>query len=102
MKRIPQQFFLILLVLVVAIGVFFRGYNLDRKVYWHDEVYTSIRTAGYNGEEVAKDAFNGKLINVRDLLKYQSVREEKTWGDSFAKLLEHPEHPPLYLSLIHI
>ncbi len=99
MKRIPQKFFLILLVLVIAIGVFFRGYNLERKVYWHDEVYTSIRTAGYNGKEVGKDAFNGKVINVRDLLKYQSVTDTKTWEDSFAKLLEHPEHPPLYYLL---
>ncbi len=99
MKQTTQKFFLILLVLVISIGVFFRCYNLDRKVYWHDEVYTSIRTAGYNGDEVKQDAFNNKLINSRDLLKYQSVTDEKTWQDSWAKLLEHPEHPPLYYLL---
>ena len=36
-------FFVVLLVL----GIFFRFVNIDRKIYWHDEAYTSLRVAGY-------------------------------------------------------
>ena len=90
---------LIFVSLLLAVGIFFRLYNIDKKIYWHDEVYTSIRTAGYNGKEVVDNAFNGELIKVRDLLKYQSLTEARTWGDSLEKLIEHPEHPPLYYLL---
>jgi uncharacterized membrane protein len=91
-----SRFLVILLSFIVVIGVFFRCYNLERKVYWHDEVYTSIRTAGYNGDEIVGAAFNGKIIDPQELLKYQVLSSEKTWQDTLDKLIEHPEHPPLY------
>ena len=94
-----QKSLLIFISLLLAVGIFFRLYNIDKKVYWHDEAYTSIRTAGYNDKEVVNLAFNGELIKVRDLLKYYSLTDEKTWGDSLEKLIEHPEHPPLYYLL---
>lgn len=94
-----QQSLKILICFLLAIGIFFRCYNIDSKIYWHDEVYTSIRTAGYNGQEIVSKAFNGEIINPRDLVKYQSLSAEKTWGDTLEKLLEHPEHPPLYYLL---
>lgn len=94
-----RRFLLILLTVVLALGVFFRCYNLDRKIYWHDEVYTSIRTAGYNGAEIIEATFNGDKISVDDLLKYQRLNNNKTWADSWQKLVDHPEHPPLYYLL---
>lgn len=92
----PQKFWLILLGFLVAIGIFFRCYRLDGKVYWHDEVFTSIRTAGYNGEEIVERDFNSKIISSQELLRYQVLNSEKTWKDTLDKLIEHPEHPPLY------
>ena len=96
---INRRFLLILLAVVLVLGVFFRCYNLERKLYWHDEVYTSIRTAGYDGSEVVKEAFTGTEIEVRDLMQFQSVDNGKTWQDSWQKLVDHPEHPPLYYVL---
>lgn len=94
-----QQYFKVLIYLLLAVGIFFRCYNIDSKLYWHDEVYTSIRTAGYNGQEIVSQAFNGEVISPRDFVKYQSLSTNKTWGDTLTKLIEHPEHPPLYYLL---
>lgn len=85
--------------LILIIGLFFRCYHIDQKVYWHDEVYTSIRTAGYNGQEIVDRTFTGEIISPRDLLQYQSLNEQKSWQDTLEKLVEHPEHPPLYYLL---
>jgi uncharacterized membrane protein len=97
--RNASKFLVILLGLILVIGIFFRCYNLEEKVYWHDEVYTSIRTAGYNGEEIVELVFNKKIINPKELLRYQVLSPEKTWQDTLDKLIEHPEHPPLYYLL---
>jgi uncharacterized membrane protein len=94
-----QQYFKVLIYFLLAIGIFFRCYNIDSKLYWHDEVYTSIRTAGYNGQEIVSLAFNGEVISPSDLVKYQKLSAEKTWEDTLDKLIEHPEHPPLYYLL---
>lgn len=89
----------LLIVFLLAIGIFFRFYHLDNKVYWHDEVYTSIRTAGYSGQKIIDNTFNGTIIKPQEILKYQKVSPTKTWQDSLDRLIEHPEHPPLYYLL---
>ncbi len=35
-----------LAVLAMALGIVFRFYHIDRKVYWGDEAYTSLRILG--------------------------------------------------------
>ncbi|MDJ0679552.1 MAG: glycosyltransferase family 39 protein [Xenococcaceae cyanobacterium MO_167.B52] len=99
MLNAKRRSWLILCAIVLVIGIFFRCYNIDKKVYWHDEVYTSIRVSGYNGQEIVENIFRGKIIQPQDLLKYQKITSEKTWKDTFNKLLEHPEHPPLFYLL---
>lgn len=85
-------FFIILLVL----GIFFRFVNLDRKVYWHDEVYTSLRIAGYTRNEVVQQVFDGRVIGIEDLQKYQRLNPEKGITDTIEALMGNAEHPPLY------
>jgi len=76
-------------------GVFFRFDNLDQKVYWHDEVYTSLRISGYNGETVTTAVFTGEIVKPSDLLYFQQLNPDRGWGDTWQVLAEHPEHPPL-------
>ena len=85
-----------LVAVALVLGICFRFVHLDRKVYWHDEVYTSLRIAGYKGEEVVEKVFDGGVISPQDLLKYQRVSAEKNLADAIAALKTHPEHPPLY------
>ncbi|TAH23711.1 MAG: hypothetical protein EAZ10_12665, partial [Oscillatoriales cyanobacterium] len=43
-----------LIIAVLAIGILFRFVNLDRKFYWIDENYTSLRVSGYTEAEIIK------------------------------------------------
>lgn len=91
-----KSLFLIIVTIILVIGIFFRCYNLDRKVYWHDEVFTSIRVSGYNVKTIIANEFQGKIISPQELLKYQTIPADNTWRQTLERLIEHPEHPPLY------
>lgn len=86
-----------LVVLLLVLGVFFRFYNLDGKVYWHDETYTSLRISGYTATEVRQQIFNGRVITKEDFAKFQRPNLEKGLGDTIKSLAtEDSQHPPLY------
>jgi uncharacterized membrane protein len=76
--------------------------NLDTKIYWHDEVFTSLRTAGYKGEEVIEKIFTGEILGRSDLLQYQEISPENNFQDTLEALKSHPEHPPLYYILVRL
>ncbi|MFB6276829.1 MAG: hypothetical protein ABEI32_11890 [Halothece sp.] len=62
---------IIVLFLLIS-GIGFRFVNLDGKFDWCDEVFTSLRTAGYPQKKVIKKLFRGKVITRSDLLEYQT------------------------------
>lgn len=94
---IPQVSLIISLVLFLMIGIFFRFENLDQKVYWVDEVATSRRISGYTETEVEQKIFDGQLISVDNLRKYQYPNAEKSAADTINTLIrEDSQHPPLY------
>lgn len=86
----------LLFVLVLALGVFFRFVNLDRKVYWIDEVHTSLRVSGYKKTEFVDEAPVNRILKIADLQKFQHLSPEKDWGDTFNALAGNAEHTPLY------
>ncbi|MEB3359285.1 MAG: glycosyltransferase family 39 protein [Synechococcales bacterium] len=90
------------MIATLVLGIFFRLAHLDRKIYWHDEVFTSLRAAGYIGEEVGAQLFDGEIRAVSDLLVYQSLNPELGWDDTWRSLQTHPEHPPLYYLLARL
>ncbi|MDZ8085306.1 MAG: glycosyltransferase family 39 protein [Nostoc sp. DedQUE12b] len=86
-----------LIVVLLMVGIFFRFFNLDRKVYWHDETFTSLRISGYTANEVKQQIFNGRIINKESFAKFQSPNMEKGLRDTIRSLeVEDPQHPPLY------
>lgn len=87
-----------LLVTLLVLGVFFRLVNLDRKVYWYDEGFTSLRVGGYTIPEVVQHAFNGQVISITDFRRqYLSPNPEKgIIGTINSLAVEDPQHPPLY------
>jgi len=89
-----------LLVVAIAIGIFFRFYNLDTKVYWYDEIQTSTRISGYTQEEVIRQAYTGEEATVGNLLAtYQYPNPTRDLHDAIDALAQHPEHSPLYYLL---
>lgn len=89
-----------LIIAVLVIGILFRFANLDRKFYWVDETYTSLRVSGYTEAEIIKQISYQKITSPSDLQKYQQINSEKTLSDTLNSLAaEDPQHPPLYYVL---
>jgi uncharacterized membrane protein len=101
MRAIPSyktpQWLLILLLIILTLGVVFRFANIDKKVYWHDEVYTTIRTTGYQAKEIADNIFTNRLLSTTELEKFQQLKPESNVFDTITSLAkEDPQHPPFY------
>lgn len=94
----------ILLITLLVIGVFFRLVNLDLKVYWYDEGFTSLRVGGYTISEVVQQSFNGKVISVADFRdRYLSPDSGRGFYGTLKSLaVEDPQHPPLYYLMAHL
>ncbi len=94
---LPPAWLRFLVIVLLVLGVFFRFVNLDRKVYWFDEAFTSLRVSGYTEKEASQQVCNGQEIGVEDLQKYQHLTPKKNLTDTIKSLIiEDPQHPPLY------
>jgi uncharacterized membrane protein len=91
----------VLLGLTLVLGIFFRFTHLDQQLYWHDETFTSLRISGYNAVEVNQFLFNGKVVGIEALQKYQQPNSDKTIVDTVRSLaIDDSQHPPLYYVLV--
>lgn len=89
------------IIIVLVLGIFFRFLNLDHKVYWHDEAYTSLRISGYTTTEVLPQVFNGQITSIEDLQKYQRPNPEKNLIEAIQALaIDDAQHPPLYYVMV--
>ena len=88
------------LIIVLVIGIFFRFANLDRKFYWIDETYTSLRVSGYTEAQIIKEISYKQIVLPSDLQKYQQINPEHNLTDTLHSLAtEDPQHPPMYYIL---
>ncbi len=87
-----------LITILLVIGVFFRFVNLDKKIYWGDEVFSSLRISGYTQSEMKQQLGNGHLISIEELHKYQYPNPEKNTADTTkGVILEDSQILPLYI-----
>jgi uncharacterized membrane protein len=96
LSKLPTISLRFSIIILLVFGIFFRFVNLNQKTYWEDETLTSLRSSGYSVEEVVQQVFDGRVISIEDLKKYQHPNPEKSLTDTINALVEHPEHPPLY------
>lgn len=90
---------LLLIVILLCLGIFFRFANLGDKIFWVDEVATAVRVSGYTIGQVIED-LQAKNIVDRDVLdRYQQLNHTRTFNDSLTGLKQSPEHAPLYFLL---
>ena len=92
-----QKWFRWLLFVLLILGIFFHFFNVDKKLFWHDEAYTSMRAGGYTRIELDESLFQERLMPARDLQQFQQIKPGSTFQDTINSLiLEDPQHPPLY------
>jgi uncharacterized membrane protein len=90
------------LLALLAGGAFFRLAYLDRKVYWNDEVITSLWFSGYTVNEV-RERLGDREVGVADVLTSQQVNPERGMGSFVAALaLDDAHHPPFYYGLVRL
>jgi uncharacterized membrane protein len=93
----------LLCITLLILGIFFRFTNLGKKVYWHDEVLTSLRVSGYSRSELVNELFVGREVGVAELQAFQHLNPKRTLGDIIHRSAkENPQHPPLYLVLLRV
>ncbi|MEH2336159.1 glycosyltransferase family 39 protein [Nostoc sp.] len=86
-----------LIIFLLTMGILFRFFNLDGKVYWHDETYTSLRISGYTITEVKQQIFNNRVIAGESFAQFQGANQQKNLNDTIMTLAkEDSHHPPLY------
>lgn len=96
-----SRLFTLLLLTSLAFGILARTLNLEAKPYWLDESYTLLRTSGHTAEEVTKQLWQGRLLPVSALLRYQhpSPHDGGAAGTIAGLAREEPQLPPLYFLL---
>ncbi|MBD2462348.1 glycosyltransferase family 39 protein [Oscillatoria sp. FACHB-1407] len=100
-KPVPALLKWTVLVLLV-IGILFRFSHLDRKIYWHDEVFTSMEATAHTGSELKAEMFTGQERNPASLLSYQQIDPNRTLSQLIFGLgSEDPQHPPFFYLLMH-
>lgn len=91
------------LALILGLGIFFRFDNIGGKIFWHDEIFTKVFTAGYRGQEWKEALFTGNIVGVADLQKYLRYNPERSLLNTMQGLArEDPHHPPLYYGIARI
>lgn len=97
--RVPSWIRL-LLSIAILLGIAFRFYDLPTKIYFNDEVFTSLHSAGYTESEYATAVGDGRVHSFADVQEYQSSRSHRSIRDVIHVLVdEDPHHTPLYFAL---
>ncbi|MCU0524725.1 MAG: glycosyltransferase family 39 protein [Elainella sp. Prado103] len=81
-------------------GLIVRLNQLDRKIFWVDEVATAIRIGGYTKAEVTQALTDGQWHQPPDLIAYQQLQPDRALPDLWSALANSPEHAPLYFLLL--
>lgn len=91
-------------IVLVLLGIFFRFYHLDSKVFWNDEVYSAVPVSGYTVEGITTEwqpgASNTKLTSAEVLERYQILAPNTTVSDTLQSVaVEEPQNSPLFFVL---
>ncbi|EAZ89531.1 glycosyltransferase family 39 protein [Crocosphaera chwakensis] len=101
--NLSKKLFKTIIIFIIILGIIVRLTNLDNRVYWKDEVFTSLRVSGYTEEEVIKNLYDGSVLSSEDLQKYQQTRFfNNPIGTVYGLAKEEAQLPPLYFLLVKL
>lgn len=96
MNRFPPALLRWTVLAALLVGICLRFYNLDRKLFWHDETFTALRAAGHLEAEVGAQLAAGEPVTPQALQQFQRLPPGRSWAATWRSLQTHPEHPPAY------
>jgi uncharacterized membrane protein len=103
MKHNPRSWINFLMIALIVLGVFFRGVNLGRKVFWDDEAFTALRVSGYTGEQAHQALYTGQDISFSEVEKYFTPNADKGIPAVVSGIaIEDPHLPPLYFVILKL
>jgi uncharacterized membrane protein len=98
--RLAKLGLLCLALAIVATGVFFRFYGLDRKIYTNDEATSSLRASGYTLADYGR-LLDGRTRSVDEIAAYQRPGPGTTAAGTVVSLaIEDPQHAPIYYLIL--
>jgi uncharacterized membrane protein len=88
----------------VVLGVFFRVYHLDRKVFWEDEMLGTMRMFGYTEADLVREAPHfSRAGDVQAYLRLPADRSKDSLRNTLTALAaEDPQHTPAYYLAGHL
>jgi uncharacterized membrane protein len=90
-----------LAIILLVLGIFFRFVNIDKKLYWGDEVYTSLRISGQLHQDMDRQLRTGHLVTIDDLHKYQYPPQSGSALDTINGLIaEESQLSPFYFVMV--
>jgi uncharacterized membrane protein len=103
MKRNSRSWINFLMIALIVLGVFFRGVNLDRKVFWDDEAFTALRVSGYTGAQAHQALYTGQDLSFAEVEKYLSPNADNGIPAIVSGIaIEDPHLPPLYFVILKL
>jgi uncharacterized membrane protein len=97
----PGQAASFIFAFLILAGVLFRVYGLGDRVYWVDEVATSVRISGYTRAEVTAQLSDGVPRSPAELQQFLRPAPDLPLSQVLRVLAQSPEHAPLYFLLAH-
>jgi uncharacterized membrane protein len=92
-----NTFVLVILLLAIAL----RFINLERQVYWIDEVHTTLRASGFTRSEFVKLAPEDRIVGIADVQYFQQLHPDRNFLVG-VKAISSSEHSPLYYFLARL
>jgi uncharacterized membrane protein len=74
-----------LIIVILVRGMFFRFANLQKKVYWIDEGYTSLGISGYTESEFIQEVGDAQIKQIKSLQNYHRINAEKSIFETVKK-----------------
>ena len=60
----------LLLLMAILCGMFFRFWQIEPKVYWIDEVHTSLRSVGYSRSEFVEQVPRDRPLSINEFHQF--------------------------------
>jgi len=96
-----RPWLVVMVAAAIALGIFFRCYNLERKVVWSDEIWSQLHVAGLTEGDVVARAATVRDSGTLQAFIVRGSTAKSIRADATIRSLadEDPQHPPLYFEL---